>query len=110
MTSDYFTTSALVVTLAVVAGCASREPTTPNSQAEALRIVTLCSGGLSNGLSAKLKVSYTKYSEASGEGSATAEAKGIIFSDDFTKNMTGVEKTTLADKYVVCMQAERSRK
>jgi hypothetical protein len=110
MINTYVNTPAFVLILALIAGCASPEPTKRDSQAEAVRIVTLCSGGLSNGLSAKLKVSYTKYTEASAEGSAAAEAKGIIFGDDFTKSMTGAEKTSLADKYVVCMQTERSRK
>lgn len=94
--------------LLLLAACASRQPTVPNSQAEALRIVTLCTGGLSNSLSAKLKASYVKYSAAEAEATAAEEAKGIIFSDSFTNGMTSADKLALSDKYIACVRAERS--
>lgn len=101
---------ASMVTCVGLLGCASNEPTKRFSQQDALRIVTLCSAGMSQSLVTKLQASYVKNANAKIEGSAGQEARGIIFSDSTLSNLSGAEKVQMAEKYQICMKEMESRR
>lgn len=94
----------------LLTGCASHDPTKRFSQEDAQRIVSLCSGGMSNSLVAKLAASYQKNVDAIIEAAATYEWRGIIFEDSTMAGLSGPERLQIADKYVSCMKEMEARR
>lgn len=100
----------VVVFYSALVGCQSNDPTQRFSQQDAHRIITLCSAGMSQSLVAKLEASYTKNTSAKIEGTASQEARGIIFSDNTLSNLSGAERLQMADKYQNCMKEMEAKR
>lgn len=83
----------------LVWGCNDTEPTKPGSVADARRIVLLCSGGMSQTLSAKVEAAYTETGAVASAAFAN-KVEGLILADP---TLSGAEKERVHRTFFECI-------
>lgn len=99
-TTAFMNVMLLVTTLT---NCDRNTPTTPRTQADANRIISLCGGGYSSRNIARLTAAYTK-SSLNVDAAYTEEARGIIFSDTSMKALDGAQQERMYNAFIACVK------